>query len=105
MLHCPKCKERKGYVMDSRPELDGTRWRRYLCEGCGHKWSTKEVSVDLIPAKELTAIKNAVQQAVARIKFLESEVGTLADNIGVLADRLDAAMTATDDANEARPHV
>lgn len=43
MLICPKCKNSKNSVVETRPSPGGLR-RRRVCDTCRHKFSTLETT-------------------------------------------------------------
>lgn len=45
-MNCPGCSSPDSRVIDSRAHPAGTR-RRRVCEGCGARFTTREVPVDL----------------------------------------------------------
>lgn len=47
---CPACRRDDSRVLDSRPTKGRGRKRRVVCQHCGHRWTTYEVSEALINA-------------------------------------------------------
>lgn len=46
-MKCPKCGEKKSYVLDSRSRRDfQVKWRRHACDNCGELWSTVEIPTE-----------------------------------------------------------
>ena len=45
-MNCPKCEANKLTIYNSRYNGEYT-WRRRLCENCGYKFSTAEITVEL----------------------------------------------------------
>lgn len=51
-MNCPNCNSDLTRVLDSRPRNGGNSTRRrYLCDKCDNRWSTREVEVDDVDAK------------------------------------------------------
>ncbi len=42
-MKCPKCGRQDVHVIDSR-ETNEIRRRRYVCDRCGFRWTTREIS-------------------------------------------------------------
>jgi transcriptional regulator NrdR family protein len=42
-MNCSKCKKFDACVIISRLRLDGTRYRRYRCNNCLHRWTENKL--------------------------------------------------------------
>jgi transcriptional regulator NrdR family protein len=68
-------------VIDTRHQNYGIR-RRIKCDGCGHKWTTREIldedasvrPVANILDNNLGRLANAAEQLIRSVKRLEAEV-------------------------------
>lgn len=38
-MNCAECGKFEAYIIESRLRLDGTRYRRYKCQRCDHRWT------------------------------------------------------------------
>lgn len=60
---CPKCGQRNSYAVDSR-EVAGVRRRRYECEDCGARWTTREISdAEYRALREQARVLKKIQKA------------------------------------------
>jgi transcriptional regulator NrdR family protein len=66
-MNCPQCSHADSVVIDSRDANGGfTRRRRHKCSNCNHRWSTKELPVELIDqAIEVLSTHLAIEDAYA----------------------------------------
>ena len=42
-MHCAICKKFDARIIESRLRLNGTRYRRYACNNCSHRWTVNKV--------------------------------------------------------------
>lgn len=38
-MNCANCEKFDARIVESRLRLDGTRYRRYACNNCSHRWT------------------------------------------------------------------
>ena len=41
-MHCANCKKFDARIIESRLRLNGTRYRRYACNNCSHRWTVNQ---------------------------------------------------------------
>ena len=44
-MRCPKCRDKRTIVFDSRTRTDNVVWRRRRCIKCYYEFSTREMSM------------------------------------------------------------
>ena len=42
-MHCATCKKFDARIVESRLRLNGTRYRRYTCNDCSHRWTVNKL--------------------------------------------------------------
>lgn len=42
-MHCATCEKFDARIIESRLRLNGTRYRRYACNNCSHRWTVNKV--------------------------------------------------------------
>jgi protein-arginine kinase activator protein McsA len=42
-MHCTNCEKFDARIMESRLRLNGTRYRRYACNNCAHRWTVNQL--------------------------------------------------------------
>jgi len=42
-MHCTNCRKFDARIIESRLRLNGTRYRRYACNNCSHRWTVNKV--------------------------------------------------------------
>jgi transcriptional regulator NrdR family protein len=74
-LDCPNCSSPLCRVVDSRPrENKDVRYRRHLCEECGHRFTTYEVRAE--EYERMEAIKPdvaAVESTIATLRAIKEQ--------------------------------
>ena len=43
-MHCATCKKFDARIIESRLRLNGTRYRRYACNNCSHRWTVNQLN-------------------------------------------------------------
>jgi transcriptional regulator NrdR family protein len=43
-MHCATCKKFDARIIESRLRLNGTRYRRYACNNCSHRWTVNQTN-------------------------------------------------------------
>ena len=67
---CPGCKKRDVLgVINSREHIDGC-YRRYKCSGCGHRFSSVETQMDMLPYKQLRMARSTLAAARGAIDHI-----------------------------------
>jgi protein-arginine kinase activator protein McsA len=41
-MHCVNCEKFDARIVESRLRLNGTRYRRYACNNCPHRWTVNQ---------------------------------------------------------------
>jgi transcriptional regulator NrdR family protein len=41
-MHCATCEKFDARIIESRLRLNGTRYRRYACNNCSHRWTVNQ---------------------------------------------------------------
>jgi uncharacterized protein YlaI len=42
-MHCINCEKFDARIIESRLRLNGTRYRRYACNNCAHRWTINQL--------------------------------------------------------------
>jgi uncharacterized protein YlaI len=42
-MHCINCEKFDARIIESRLRLNGTRYRRYACNNCSHRWTVNQL--------------------------------------------------------------
>ena len=42
-MHCTNCEKFDARIIESRLRLNGTRYRRYSCNNCAHRWTVNQL--------------------------------------------------------------
>ena len=42
-MHCANCRKFDARIVESRLRLNGTRYRRYACNNCLHRWTVNKL--------------------------------------------------------------
>ena len=42
-MHCTNCEKFDARIIESRLRLNGTRYRRYACNNCAHRWTVNQL--------------------------------------------------------------
>ena len=43
-MHCTNCEKFDARILESRLRLNGTRYRRYACNNCSHRWTVNQTN-------------------------------------------------------------
>ena len=43
-MHCTNCEKFDARIIESRLRLNGTRYRRYACNNCSHRWTVNQLN-------------------------------------------------------------
>lgn len=68
-MKCPKCGS-KTFIFDSR-EKDNRMWRRRMCDTCGYRFTTEEITEEQYSA--LQRYKQIITDAVDLLKGAKNE--------------------------------
>lgn len=70
MMRCPKCRGLDFKVLESRLLLSGTRRRRWHCNTCATRWTTKQPNA--APARERRSSKPRLRGGVRTLSNAEA---------------------------------
>jgi transcriptional regulator NrdR family protein len=89
-VNCVECGKFEAYIVESRLRLDGTRYRRYKCQRCSHRWTVYQENErpPRKPQKKLEYSPKADRRRLTNYEAAEilmSDLNTyqLADKYGV----------------------
>ena len=69
-MHCTNCEKFDARIIESRLRLNGTRYRRYACNNCAHRWTVNQLNaVDPRPRLPNTGYK--AQQTNRKLTNME----------------------------------
>jgi len=75
---CPACGANRNSVTDSRASRGTVRRRRY-CDNCNHRWTTYEVSEEVIRSVlKVARTSREIREAAGRLSLLANELDALA---------------------------
>lgn len=66
-MKCPECGSEQTKVMDSRPTPFGRRWRRYKCQDCLARFTTKELyDFEVENTRRIARLAGALRQIMEK---------------------------------------
>lgn len=63
-MNCAQCGKFEAYVIETRLRVDGTRYRRYACQRCSHRWSVYQK--DAAPSRKTKRKRDYVSKHLNR---------------------------------------
>ncbi|MGE5509908.1 MAG: hypothetical protein ACM31O_01500 [Bacteroidota bacterium] len=100
MIWCPRCRNERSHVTDSRPAGDTVR-RRRACPRCNHRWSTWETTVSPNRAAEVVGglRRELVNVEVAAARTVEQAERSLQ----LIAEHMQAVESASSESGPDHP--
>jgi transcriptional regulator NrdR family protein len=70
-MHCTNCEKFDARIIESRLRLNGTRYRRYACNNCSHRWTVNQLNVLLIHDQDYPNTGYKAQQVNRKLTNIE----------------------------------
>ena len=69
-MHCTNCEKFDACIIESRLRLNGTRYRRYACNNCSHRWTVNQTNA-ASPRPKLSNTGYKAQQVNRKLTNME----------------------------------